>query len=117
MNATLSEMTTEASTLLAAALKSATLSGSFSPTALGARCGLNELQALAAARYSFPHTNSTALAAMALHAEGATAAATAATSWLAGPRSADGGFPFFGDPTQPRDGNSTGVVLDRKSVV
>ncbi|HZZ44270.1 MAG TPA: hypothetical protein VFE58_15150 [Tepidisphaeraceae bacterium] len=44
-------MTTEATTLLAAALKSATLTGSFSPTALGARCGLNELQALAAARY------------------------------------------------------------------
>lgn len=67
--------------------------------------------AVDAAGYSGPDTNSTAFAAMALHAEGATAAATAATSWLAGTRSADGGFPFFGDPTQPSDGNSTGVVL------
>ena len=44
-------MTTEASTLLAAALKSATLKGSFCPTDLGARVGLNKIQAEAAARW------------------------------------------------------------------
>ncbi len=43
-------MTSEASTLLAAALKSATLSGSFSPAELGARLGLNKFQSEAAAR-------------------------------------------------------------------
>jgi hypothetical protein len=43
-------MTNEASTLLAAALKSATLSGSFSPAELGAKIGLNKFQAEAAAR-------------------------------------------------------------------
>jgi hypothetical protein len=67
--------------------------------------------AVDAATYSGPDTNSTAFAAMALHAGGATAEAAAATSWLSGTRSADGGFPYFGDPTQPSDGNSTGVVL------
>jgi hypothetical protein len=43
-------MTNEASTLLAAALKSATLSGSFSPAELGAKVGLNKFQAESAAR-------------------------------------------------------------------
>lgn len=43
-------MTNEATTLLAAALKSATLSGSFYPAEIGAKIGLNKFQAEAAAR-------------------------------------------------------------------
>lgn len=43
-------MTTEASAFLAAALKTATLNGSFSPKDIGAKIGLNKFQAEAAAR-------------------------------------------------------------------
>ena len=44
-------MNSEASTLLAAALKSASINGSFSPAEIGARIGLNKFQAEAAARW------------------------------------------------------------------
>jgi hypothetical protein len=43
-------MTTEATSFLAAALKSATINGSFSPADIGAKIGLNKFQAEAAAR-------------------------------------------------------------------
>jgi hypothetical protein len=44
-------VTTEASTLLAAALKATTLSGSFSPADVGARVGMDKFRAQAAARW------------------------------------------------------------------
>lgn len=66
--------------------------------------------AVDAAHYTGPDTNSTAFAAMALHAGGATADANAAAGWLTGVRATNGGFPYYGDPTQPSDGNSTGLV-------
>jgi len=44
-------MTKDASTLLAAALKSATLTGSFSPAEVGARVGLDKVQSELAARW------------------------------------------------------------------
>lgn len=64
-----------------------------------------------AANYTGSDTNSTAFAAMALHAGGATAEASAAMTWLTGVRAADGGFPYYGDASQASDGNSTGVAL------
>jgi hypothetical protein len=44
-------MTKDASTLLAAAIKSATLTGSFSPAEVGARVGLDKVQSELAARW------------------------------------------------------------------
>jgi hypothetical protein len=44
-------MTPEASTFLAAALKSATLNGTFSPADVGARIGMDRHRAEAAARW------------------------------------------------------------------
>ena len=44
-------MTQEASTFLAAALKSATLNGSFTPADVGARIGMDKTRAEAAARW------------------------------------------------------------------
>ena len=43
-------MTPEATSLLAAAIKSATLAGSFDPVTVGARVGLDKFRAQAAAR-------------------------------------------------------------------
>ncbi len=43
-------MTTEATKLLETALKTATIDGSFSPAAIGARVGLSKAQAESAAR-------------------------------------------------------------------
>ncbi len=56
-------------------------------------------------------TNSTALAAMALHDSGDQSAAAAAIAWLDRVRTPQGGFAYLGDPSQAMDGNSTGLVL------
>lgn len=58
--------------------------------------------------YTGPDTNSTALAALTMHALGADP--TSAVAWLKGVRTADGGFTYFGDPNGSTDANSTGLV-------
>lgn len=55
-------------------------------------------------------TNSTAMAAMALHLAGDTVAAGRATDWLESVRTPAGGFPYLGDSSLEQDANSTGLV-------
>jgi len=59
--------------------------------------------------FAGPDTNSTALAAEALHALGVTPAHDPVT-WFSSVRSSGGGFAYLGDPTQAADANSTGLV-------
>lgn len=67
--------------------------------------------AVDATSYTGSDTNSTSFAALALHTLGDQTEAAQATTWLRSVRSADGGFPYYGDPTQPSDANSTGLTL------
>ena len=62
-----------------------------------------------AATFSGPDTNSTAMAVEAFHALGVDTSAP--VTWLRSVRAADGGFPYFGDPTSASDADSTGLVL------
>ena len=61
--------------------------------------------------FTGPDTNSTALAAIGLHVQGATAPAAAGVTDLGSVRNAHGGWGFFSDAGQATDANSTGVVL------
>lgn len=63
-----------------------------------------------AATFSGPDTNSTAMALMALTAQGVTPDADA-VAWLTSVRSSTGGWPYFGDPAEASDSSSTGLVL------
>ena len=63
------------------------------------------------ATFSGPDTNSTALAALGLHAQGATAAAAQGVAALNAVRNAGGGWGFLARSDQATDANSTGVVL------
>jgi len=58
-----------------------------------------------------PDTNSTALAVLGLHAQGATAAAAAGITALEAVRNAGGGWGFFARNDQATDADSTGDVL------
>lgn len=55
-------------------------------------------------------TNSTAMAAMALHLAGDVTATGRATDWLASVRTPGGGFAYLGDSALEQDANSTGLV-------
>ena len=59
--------------------------------------------------FAGPDTNSSALAAEALHALGVTPAHDP-VAWFTSVRSSGGGFAYLGDPTQAADANSTGLV-------
>jgi LPXTG-motif cell wall-anchored protein len=59
--------------------------------------------------FAGPDTNSSALAAEALHALGVTPAHDP-VAWFTSVRSSGGGFDYLGDPTQAADANSTGLV-------
>ena len=61
--------------------------------------------------FTGPDTNSTALAAIGLHVQGATTPAAAGVAELGSVRNAHGGWGFFSDAGQATDANSTGVVL------
>lgn len=62
------------------------------------------------ATFSGPDTNSTALAAIALHLGGEASAADAALGWLQSVRTPGGGFAYLGDSSLEQDANSTGLV-------
>ena len=61
--------------------------------------------------FSGPDTNSTALAAFGLKAQGRTTPATAGADALLAVRNADGAWGFLAASDQPTDANSTGVVV------
>jgi hypothetical protein len=60
--------------------------------------------------FSGPDTNSTAIAALGLFAQGRTAPAAAGAAALDGVRNADGAWGFLADPSQATDADSTGLV-------
>ncbi len=60
--------------------------------------------------FAGPDTNSTAMAAIALHLTGHDAEAEAAMDWLDQVRTAEGGFAYLGGATLAQDANSTGLV-------
>jgi LPXTG-motif cell wall-anchored protein len=62
--------------------------------------------------FSGPDTNSTALAVLGLHAQGASAPASSGVAALNGARNANGGWGYLGSSDQSTDANSTGLVLD-----
>jgi hypothetical protein len=66
--------------------------------------------AVDAAAFSGPDTNSSAMALMGLATQGVTPDHDAVT-WLDGVRTSTGGWPYFGDATEPADASSTGLVL------
>ena len=80
--------------------------GSWSPyrTDLTAACAFN------ATLYTGPDTNSTAMAALGLHAVGATPTVDP-TTWLISIRHADGGWAFDDSPYSSTDPDSTGLVV------
>jgi len=61
--------------------------------------------------FTGPDTNSTALAVLGLHAQGANAAAAQGINALNSVRNGDGGWGFFALSSQATDANSTGLVL------
>jgi LPXTG-motif cell wall-anchored protein len=64
------------------------------------------------ASFTGPDTNSTALAVLGLHAQGATTAAANGIHALEAVRNASGGWGFLSRSDQATDANSTGVVLE-----
>jgi hypothetical protein len=62
--------------------------------------------------FSGPDTNSTALAVLGLHVQGATAPASDGVDALEAVRTADGGWSFLAASDQPTDADSTADVLD-----
>ncbi|MDQ1457716.1 MAG: hypothetical protein QOH28_3336 [Actinomycetota bacterium] len=62
--------------------------------------------------FAGPDTNSTALAVLGLHAQGATAPASAGVSALDAVRNGGGGWGYLARNDQPTDANSTGLVLE-----
>ena len=65
--------------------------------------------AVDAASFVGSDTNSTAMAILGLTSQSVTAEAQAGATWLASVQTPSGGFPYFGDPTQPADANSTAL--------
>jgi hypothetical protein len=61
--------------------------------------------------FTGPDTNSTAMAALGLHAQGRTTPAANGAAALLAVRNADGAWGFFADATQTTDANSTGLVV------
>lgn len=66
--------------------------------------------AVDAASFSGPDTNSTALALLGLTAQDVTPDHDA-QAWLTGVRTASGGWPYFGDASEPADASSSALVL------
>jgi LPXTG-motif cell wall-anchored protein len=64
------------------------------------------------ATFSGPDTNSTALAVLGLHVQGATTASAAGVAALNAVRNPSGGWGFLARSDQATDANSTGVVLE-----
>jgi hypothetical protein len=62
-------------------------------------------------KFTGPDTNTSALAALGLFAQGATTQATAGVTALAAVRNAGGGWGFFALSDQATDANSTGLVM------
>jgi len=62
--------------------------------------------------FAGPDTNSTALAVLGLHAQGATAPASAGVTALVAVRNGGGGWGFLARNDQATDANSTGLVLE-----